>query len=339
MDGHLHMPRPLQNQEIATIAFRSFLQAPAAGGSLSALSAVTSQLPLNNFDIWEDVIRGALWADAKRVQHQDRVDRAPQRFPSWLDLCSSDGRDREKALRSGLGPAPDGFLFSLALRRLNDWVPQVRMAARECVPLVAASSEPEVVADALCSALPNFASWGRMGDGDRQVFLSLISAERIASSLKDRVIGTISGSSTKILIQAGRAPAFDRWLKEIATKAVQPSTRAKAYRSLMEGRVVWPVGRKWIWTELKWCKGRYETILEERQLHVDVPLLATLASAAADRSSLVRRLAAELLIKNIDSIGEEVRCLAEKLASDRSRYVSERGKFALARLCDPAAVS
>jgi hypothetical protein len=54
--------------------------------------------------------------------------------------------------------------------------------------------------------------------------------------------------------------------------------------------------------------------------------------ALADRSALVRRVAAEFLIKELSSIGNEAANLAEKLAADPSAYVAERGRFAMASL-------
>ena len=330
------MSRALQNEDIALPAIRRFLQASVGDSGtepIASLSAVTSRLPLNNFDLWESLIRAELWQHAKQTESTKwRFWRSPQRPPSWLDLCSSDGFIRERSLRSLMVPAPDGFLFSLALRRLNDWVPQVRMAARGCIPSIAASSQPQVIAESLWSALPHFASWGRMTDEDRQVFLSIFSIEQVALSLKSKIINAISGPSTRVLVQAGRIPVFDQWLNEIATESIQPSTRAKAYRSLLERRVVWPTGRKWVWTDLKWCKGVYEPILAEREIKVTATLEEILRAAIVDRSPTVRRVAAELFIKNIDSFGKDAQLFAQKLASDRSHYVSERGTFALTKL-------
>ncbi len=330
------MSHALHNEDAAKQAFRKFLQVSAIDrgtSSMDSLVAITSQLSLDKFDIWESLIRTELWASAEQAGTPKwQFWRAAQRAPSWLDLCSADGFIREKSLRSVLGAAPDGFLFSLALRRLNDWVPQVRLAAREHIPSIAACSPPKVVADALWSALPHFASWGRMTDEDRQVFLSLITIEDVALSLKSKIINAASGPSTKVLIQVGRTSTFDLWLNEIATKSILPSTRARAYRFLLEHRVVWPIGRKWVWTDLKWCKGTYELVLEERQIRVSTPLEQTLKAAITDRSPIVRRVGAELFIKNIESFDQDAKLFAEKLASDSSHYVSERGSFALTKL-------
>lgn len=54
--------------------------------------------------------------------------------------------------------------------------------------------------------------------------------------------------------------------------------------------------------------------------------------ATVDRSLMVRRIAGEMLIKEIDHLGDEAIILAKTLASDKSPSVAERGRFALADL-------
>lgn len=54
--------------------------------------------------------------------------------------------------------------------------------------------------------------------------------------------------------------------------------------------------------------------------------------ATTDRSPMVRRIAGEMLIKELNNIGDEAFNLANILASDRSPSVAERGRYALADL-------
>ncbi len=51
--------------------------------------------------------------------------------------------------------------------------------------------------------------------------------------------------------------------------------------------------------------------------------------AAIDRSPMVRRIAGEMLIKQLENIGDDALKLAELLASDTTVAVAERGQFAL----------
>ncbi|QIJ86939.1 hypothetical protein G3U99_22085 [Vibrio coralliilyticus OCN008] len=73
-------------------------------------------------------------------------------------------------------------------------------------------------------------------------------------------------------------------------------------------------------------------IIAERTLSHGAPLLPTLLTASNDRSSFVRRVAAEILIKELDNLGSDSSILAEKFAIDRAAAVAERGKFALKKL-------
>jgi hypothetical protein len=171
-----------------------------------------------------------------------------------------------------------------------------------------------------------------MEDPDRQSLAELVAIEDVASLLRSRILSATAGPATSVLVQAARTPALDNWLSEIAGNAVQPSVRAKAYRWLLEGRIVWVAGRKWEWTDLKWCRGRFVPILGERSIQAEVCFVPLLRKASSDRSAMVRRVAVELLIQRSESIGEESFKLAEIFASDASASVAEMGRFALAQL-------
>ena len=300
---------------------------------MSALVEVTTQLPLRSFDYWERLIRTefSLALDAS-AQANWKFWSKPPELLTWLDLISWDGYRREKTLRSLSGAAPNTFFFSLAIRRLNDWVPQVRQAAREKLPQIASTTKPEFVVEALSTALANWNSWGRIEDVDTKVLLEIISKDEIAQTLVAKLISSPSGPMPSLFSQLGRTSILDDHLEEIAARAIQPSVRAKAYRSLFEGRIVWMEGRKWIWTDIRYCEGRLEAAVSERKLNVDTPCLDLLKTSSADTSSIVRRVSAEFLIRNLDELGIHAKGFAEGFASDKSNPVSERGYFALKKL-------
>jgi hypothetical protein len=52
----------------------------------------------------------------------------------------------------------------------------------------------------------------------------------------------------------------------------------------------------------------------------------------ADRSPVVRRVAAEFLIRELPSLGDDALAFAQRLAADRNPTVAQRGRFALQRL-------
>ncbi|MFW2440603.1 MAG: hypothetical protein ACN4GR_14695 [Arenicellales bacterium] len=171
-----------------------------------------------------------------------------------------------------------------------------------------------------------------MDESDKQVLLKIISSKDIAEAFKAKIMSSTSGPITSIFAQVGRTSVLDEHLSEIAKKAIQPSVRAKAYRSQFEGKMVWFEGRKWEWTDIQYCEGRLKPIVSERELTVSSPFLETLRVASVDRSPVVNRVAAEILIRDLEALGGESVPLANHFASDKSSSVAERGKFALKRL-------
>ncbi len=318
-------------------AVRKFVCSISSGSrvvaDMSALVDATSQLPLSSFDYWERLIRSEFSrALENSTQSKWKFWSKPHELLTWLDLISWDGYRREKTLRTLSGAAPNTFFFSLAIRRLNDWVPQVREAAREKLPEIAKETDPEYVVEALCIALSNWNSWGRIEEADKKVLLQIICRDEIAELLKSKLISSTSGPMPSLFSQLGRTPILDGYLLEISDRAIQPTVRAKAYRSLFEGRIVWIEGRTWEWTDIRYCKGRLKAVVSERKLDVQTPFLDLLKRSAVDRSSVVRRVSAEFLIRELETLGDSSKDFAEKFASDKSNPVSERGRFALKKL-------
>lgn len=83
------------------------------------------------------------------------------------------------------------------------------------------------------------------------------------------------------------------------------------------------------------CKGKLQNVLGERPLHEVPPLLETMDLAASDRSCIVRAVAAEALVREMEALSGAAVPLARRLASDSSPRVAERGKFVLQRLVAP----
>lgn len=301
--------------------------------SMDALVDATNKLPLSNLDYWERLIRTEFdRALNDRVKANWMFWPKPSQFLTWLDLISWDGYKREKTLRTLSGAAPNSFFLTLIIRRLNDWVPQVREAAREVIPSIMKDSDPRHVVDAFCITLPNWNSWGRTEELDKSVFFEIVSKESVAHTLKNRIISSTSGPMAYLLTQVGRTSILDPYLLEIAEKAIQPSVRAKAYRSQFECRIAWFEGKKWEWKDIRYCQKHQITIIGERTIKPLISFKELLEKSASDPSSIVRRVAAEFLIKNLRNLDEDATHYANSFASDKSRAVFERGEFALKML-------
>lgn len=319
-------------------AVRHFLSEPAtqtktAEQAFALVADASTSMPLSSLDALEKHLRYELWPDTHQTGNRERTRTRPQRHLSWLDLCNADGYVRERTLRCLLA-APNALFLTLALRRLNDWVPEVRAAACEQLPRIAHASAPQHVAQALWQVLANIDSWGRIEAAERDILENLIAMEPVALALYKRISEAPAGPATLILVQVTRTPTFDPWLQTITNNAIQPAVRARSLRFLLEGRATWMAGRAWTWTDLKWCKGKFEPVTGERALAVTYPLQELLEAALRDSSPTVRRVAAEILIKQLASVGAKAAALAATLASDPSPYVAERGRFAMAKLTE-----
>jgi len=293
---------------------------------------------------WEYVIRcefyGAQYELATRKQSKWRssfpfslLKRTEHTRPeSWIDLSNADGYTRERILRTLDGGAPNGFFFALAVRRLNDWVTQVRDAARAAIPRLANATDPKYVVDALCAMLPEWSAWGRMTELDRKAILDLVAVKEIALELMDRVISSPTGPMPQVLAQILRTAVLDDYLTAIAMRAVQPAVRAKAYRVLLLREATWLDGSRWRWTDVRYCEGRVEKTQDSRKLTVIPTLLDCLYAAASDRSPIVRSVASEALIREMNTPGVPAVVLARRFATDVSESVAGRGNFILKQL-------
>lgn len=297
---------------------------------ISKFITATSKLSLKNLDSWEHLIRTEIFHSLRKSDFE-LSSKENQQVGSlkWMDICNADGYKRERALKTLSGGAPNKFLLALVVRKLNDWVPQVRAAACDVLPLLAEATDPELLVDVLFITLPYWDSWGRMGCLEREAFMNIILIEKVAVALKKRLLTASSGPVATVFVQAGRTTALDNFIAEIANTSVQPSLRAKAYRCQFEGRFVWANGLTWQWVDKAHGIRRSIPILGERIISTTTSFIDNLRMATKDRSPMVRRIAGEMLIKELDNIGDEALVLANILASDTSQSVAERGRYAL----------
>lgn len=302
-------------------------------GDMTTLVNATSELELKNIVYWERLIREELEnALNNSAPPKWKQWLKPKRKLHWLDIISWNGYERESSLRSLSGGAPNAFFLVLLIRRLNDWVPQVRKSTREVLPLIIKNTTPEYISEILSVVLLNWNSWGRIEEEDKQLLLRIINTEDLAIPLKFKLISSVSGPMPSLLSQLGRTSILDTHLDDIANNSIQPYVRAKAFRSLFEERMTWIEGRKWQLIDKVYGERELIPIIGERKIEVQTPFIELLNRSAADRSAIVRQVSAEFVIRNIESLGNHSRFFAEKFAADKSNSVSEQGKFILKKL-------
>lgn len=331
------MKNDQETQNDLVLAIKEFIHSIDSSndykGDMSSFIQVTSNMPLVKLGYWERLIRSELdnTLNATTRSVWARLFE-PNVKLNWLDIVNRDGYKREKILRQSSSGVPNAFFLALAVRRLNDWVPQVRVAAKEMLPSLLNSTKPEYVVEVLSMLLMNWDSWGRIEEADKQIFLDMIATEEIALLLKSRLISSTSGPMPSLLSQIGRTDILDNYFNEIASDAVQPHVRAKAFRCLFEGRIFWLERRQFQLARGFYGQDTFIPIIDERKITVHVPLLDLLHRATNDQSSIVRKVAAEFVIRNIETLDNGAKDFAMCFVADRACSVAEQGRFILKKL-------
>jgi hypothetical protein len=178
------------------------------------------------------------------------------------------GYVREDALRRFSGGLRSPFFFGAIAHRLNDWVPEVRRAARSCAERTFPVTRPEIVADAAIDLLDRSRSWQRWSDEAAPLDAALARPD-VLNCLVQRVRDRRTGPLASVLRTLLRGSDLDRYLAELAADAVQPSVRAVAVRAQIEGQATWPVGYRKQWISKP--EGKYRSIVvhEERALSTE----------------------------------------------------------------------
>ena len=245
----------------------------------------------------------------------------------YLFLFHRDGRLREAALRKIAGGLPNPFLFAAILWRLNDWAAPVREAAVLCARRSFPLTDPAIVARTATELLVRQASWGRWRS-EREILDSVFGRDDVAAHLAELIVGGRTGPQASTLRYALRTPALDRHLERIAREAAQPSVRAAALDSLINGRAEWPSGSDWQWIDKSMGLRRRITVFAHRPLTVAPAREELIAAGIGDPSAVVRRVALTGVIRHLPGTAEG-RALATPLLADRSPSVRERAEFIL----------
>lgn len=239
------------------------------------------------------------WLDRRIALHRHRAKRRFQKIKRavgrgagdavWLGLIAPDGQIRDLALRMATGPLPSAFVAGAIVRRVNDWVPEVRAAARGHVPALLAASPTDIAGPALVLALRQDRAgrgWGRAEDGAVAV---LLRDRRNLDAVLSYLTMSSAGSGPSVLPGILRAGHGDGALHRLATTAVQPGVRAVAVRALVAGEARWSEGRRWQWIDKPMGIRRRVPAFGTRPLTVPKIDRAEILTFARDPSARVRR--------------------------------------------------
>jgi len=246
---------------------------------------------------------------------------------SWLFLFHSDGYVREAALQS-LNTSPRSpFWFAALAWRLNDWVEPVREAARLCVERIAAGVPAAAAADAAAYLLQRRLVWGRWRNEAEALDL-VFARDDVLAALAVQLQQRPTGPLRVCLGDALRYPGIDQHLPQLASAATQPAVRAAAYRCLISGRAIWPVGFEWTWIDKVYGLRRRTPVLHARTIQRDRPPADFVKKGIRDKSPFVRKVAADAMIAARSEIPDEALLIAH-LAKDQNPLVRSRADFLL----------
>ncbi len=244
---------------------------------------------------------------------------------AWIFLFHFNGRVREAALDALVDPPATPFAFAAIALRLNDWAQPVRAAAVRCAERLFPRTAPDLSAWTALALVDKAFEWGRWGE-ERQaldaVFANPEVAARVAPLFLTRANGPLAARLRRLL----RYPGFDGDLPNLARAAVQPSVRATALKCLIDRKVSWPVGHEWRWIDKTYGWRQRILLLDSRPLVVDQDVDTLIRQGLADRSAVVRRVAADALVEHRSSV-RGVDELIARMAADRSPSVRERADY------------
>ena len=293
---------------------------PQRSNELSAYYELTHQIVPKQMEFWSRLV------GEKTSYHTERVN-------PWIDICNRNGFKRQESLELLDSGAPSAFLFGLLIRRLNDWAPKVRSAAREALIRVARKTHRDIITQSYWFSIPNLYTWRRTDEKELTPYWDLIAQPANIEKIALLIRHSRSGPAANILSQIGRSKNIDKYLPFLALSAVQPSVRAVSYKMMIENKAVWLGRRQWEWLDKKYSKHRVSRVKHSRT--IDNPIWSLeecIYNASVDRSPIVRKLAAQATIDH--QIGDFMIKIGQRLLNDRFSFVSERAKFALRKITE-----
>ncbi len=236
-----------------------------------------------------------------------------------LLLHDPDGRIREAAVRAAPTTAPDAALLAVLLARANDWVEPVRTAALARLGEAVPEADAETIARMLPTLLHQVPTWQRGGEAATELFRS----HPAWPDAVDRLMLThVNGPLARHLRTLLRGPQCDGRLPLYATSARSAFVRAVAAEVVLTGEARWSEGIELVWVDKSMgIKKRQPRIASRKVSVAGKDVAAVLASAARDRSAVVRRAAADDLVTHGPASNEEI---ADILASDSAPSVRFR---------------
>ena len=252
------------------------------------------------------------------------------KYLEFILMFHGNGFLREAALKKLSGSLPGPLFVAAVAYRLNDWVEEVRVAARGCLARVLPRTDSRVIAEAGIYLIHQMWFWRRAGD-HLTALTDELSKPEIMAALARTITRQTTGPLARTLRNALRFGTMDQHLEMLAQSALSPAVRAVAIEALIDGRARWLDGHQQEWIDKSMSLHRRVPRYSYRPLTIDTDIEAQIRRAAVDRVAIVRKLAAQKLIEHRHKL-PPMDDIAHVLAQDRSPAVRERANFYLLKM-------
>jgi len=242
-------------------------------------------------------------------------------------IHSPHGDMREKAVMNIASPETDEMALAALFVRANDWVEPVRNAAMDRLATAIPKVDSEVLQRFVPIILERVSNWKRGGAR----ILDLVEARGDWSSiLANTFLNETSGPLARHLREVLEKNTLDDQLVEFATEARSSFVRQVAAEAVLTRRARWQTGVDYEWIDKPMNLRRKVAVFSTRDLPTsENDRLRVLRLAAQDKSAQVRKLAADVLIRDGLGDGEIERLLsADAAPSVRSRLEFAQRKWA-----------
>lgn len=208
------------------------------------------------------------------------------------------------------------------LLRCNDWVENVRVAALSKLGILARGWTAEELKGLVLFTVDRINEWQRGGAVAAGV---LQDHPEWQKALRLVLLQETNGPMVGLLRKNLRSKGSDHLLPELAVDAKSALVRAVAAKAILEGCARWHASTEWQWIDKIYGLRRKVQKWSKRDIPFQTAVQRdVLATASQDKSAVVRKLAAEYLIRE----GIEAHpAIYHLLIDDKSNGVRERMCF------------
>ncbi|MCB1388873.1 MAG: hypothetical protein KDK12_06985 [Rhodobacteraceae bacterium] len=309
-------------------ALTEALEHSAAAGQpdpevLSALLSHARSQPLADYPATARRLRYAAWRVGLKATAPVAGLVAADPGMAALLLHSPNGWHRDAALLR-LPTPRTAFDFAALLDRLDDWVPELRRLAETLFQRQALVIPPGIVAEVALVRLSRIEGARRISTVGHRLWSGLLARTDVRDALIQRLRDDRGRPVRLLFLRLLETPGYDAALPVLAREAAHPSIRAASLWWQMEGQVSYAGAGTAFVPGVGWRprQGR-------RPLAITPDRAALMHHAARDRSSQVRKVAAEMLRRFAATDPEGAQALARKLARDRNTGVRQRADWFL----------